>query len=153
MSTYIGAVLVTAKPMTRQAYNDLRGWEVPSNENPSDEGYLVESHDAGQANVAGFNGYVSWSPKDVFERVYRAVGEPAPAKPKHKVYSWRDVEHHELATDWTTDRLKYLVKMKDDAQFMGSVNPHDVAHQGRQAVAQAIVDDVNRQVREAADKP
>lgn len=150
MSTYIGAVLVTAKPMTRQAYNDLRGWKVPSNENPSDEGYLVESHDAGQANVAGFNGYVSWSPKDVFERVYRPVGETVPEpEPEHKVYSWSDVERHDLANDWMMDRLKYRVTMKDGAQFMGSVNTHNMAHEDRPAVARAILDDVNRQVREA----
>lgn len=67
----------------------------------------------------------------------------------HKVYTWADVERYELANDWTTDRLKYRVTMKDDAKFTGAVNTHDMAHQDRPAVARAIVDDINRQVREA----
>lgn len=73
MSTHIGTKIINAKPMTRQAYNDLRGWTVPSNENPADEGYLVEYLDGGLPNVVGFKGYVSWSPRDVFERAYRPM--------------------------------------------------------------------------------
>lgn len=57
--------------MTRQAYNDLRGWTVPADENPNDDGFLVEYLDGGKANVDGFAGYVSWSPADVFNRVYK----------------------------------------------------------------------------------
>lgn len=71
MNTYIGTKLVNAKPMNRQEYNDFRGWELPSNENGTDEGYLVEYVDGGQANTNIYKGYVSWSPKDVFERAYR----------------------------------------------------------------------------------
>lgn len=70
MKQYIGTKLVNAKPMTRQEYNDLRGWTVPSDENPNDEGYLVEYVDGGKANHPDFAGYISWSPKDVFERAY-----------------------------------------------------------------------------------
>ncbi len=68
---HIGTKLINAVPMTRQAYNDLRGWTVPADENPADEGYLVEYLDGGKANVPGYDGYVSWSPKDVFDRAYR----------------------------------------------------------------------------------
>lgn len=32
---------VHAIPMTRGDYNVLRDWELPTNENPADEGYLV----------------------------------------------------------------------------------------------------------------
>lgn len=71
MKTYIGTKIIHAKPMTRGAYNALRGWEVPSDENPADDGFLVEYLDGGKANVPGFAGYVSWSPVDVFERAYR----------------------------------------------------------------------------------
>ena len=63
---------VLAKPMSRKEYNDLRGWEVPEDEDGTDEGYLVEYIDGGQANTTMFEGYVSWSPKDVFERGYSA---------------------------------------------------------------------------------
>lgn len=75
MQRYIGSKIINAKPMTRAAYNDFRGWQVPDDEDGADEGYLVEYVDGGKANTSQYAGYVSWSPKDVFERAYRpAVG-------------------------------------------------------------------------------
>lgn len=59
--------------MTRQEYNDYRGWELPADENGADEGYLVEYIDGGQANHPGHDGYISWSPEAVFNRAYRPV--------------------------------------------------------------------------------
>lgn len=73
MRTFIGTKIVNAKPMNRLAYNILRGWGGPADENPADEGYLVEYKDGGRANVEGYAGYVSWSPKDVFEASYREM--------------------------------------------------------------------------------
>lgn len=73
MKTYIGTKVITARPMTRQQYNDYRGWQLPANENGADEGYLVEYLDGGQSNHPDHAGYISWSPKDVFERAYRPV--------------------------------------------------------------------------------
>lgn len=61
MKQYIGTKMILARPMTRGAYNEYRCWTIPANENPEDEGYLVQYED----------GYVSWSPKDVFEKAYR----------------------------------------------------------------------------------
>jgi len=74
MNRYIGVKQINAKPMTREEYNEFRGWAVPKDENPDDAGYLVEYVDGGKANTDQFKGYVSWSPKDVFERAYREVG-------------------------------------------------------------------------------
>jgi hypothetical protein len=71
MKRYIGTKLINAKPMTRQAYNDFRGWTLPDDENGSDEGYLVEYVDGGKGNTDHYAGYVSWSPADVFDRAYR----------------------------------------------------------------------------------
>lgn len=68
---YIGTKVIQATPMTRQAYNDLRGWTLPADEDGNDAGFLVEYEDGGKANVPGFAGYVSWSPADVFQRAYR----------------------------------------------------------------------------------
>lgn len=65
MKKYIGTKLVKAKPMTRGEYNTYRGWRIPENENPKDKGYLVEYSDY----------YISWSPKEVFERAYIAVDD------------------------------------------------------------------------------
>ncbi|ENJ8541423.1 DUF2829 domain-containing protein [Raoultella planticola] len=59
--------------MTRLAYNDFRGWQLPAAENGADEGYLVEYLDGGKPNTDRFDGYVSWSPKDVFEKAYRKL--------------------------------------------------------------------------------
>jgi len=70
---FIGTKLVAAEPMKRGPYNTLRGWDLPFDENGEDDGYLVEYMDGGPANVPGYAGYVSWSPKDVFERAYRVV--------------------------------------------------------------------------------
>lgn len=58
MNTYIGCKMVEAEPMTRGAYNQLRGWKLPERENPEDQGYLVKYDD----------NYISWSPKDIFEK-------------------------------------------------------------------------------------
>ena len=61
MKQYIGTKIIKACPMTRGAYNEYRGWTIPSNENPDDEGYLVLYPD----------GYESWSPAAVFADAYR----------------------------------------------------------------------------------
>lgn len=70
VKTYVGTKVVHAAPLSRGDYNKLRGWEVPVDENPEDEGYLVEYVDGGKPNHPSFTGYISWSPKDVFEKSY-----------------------------------------------------------------------------------
>ena len=71
--TYEGTKRVHAHPMNRGEYNAYRGWEVPADENPADDGYLVEYLDGGKSNHPGHAGYISWSPKDVFERSYKEL--------------------------------------------------------------------------------
>ncbi len=71
---YIGTKVITATPMTRQAYNDYRGWTLPDDENGDDAGFLVEYADGGKANHPAHKGYISWSPADVFARAYRPAG-------------------------------------------------------------------------------
>lgn len=73
MKQYLGVKLINAKPMTRGEYNTYRNWTLPEDENGDDEGYLVEYLDGGKANTPDHNGYVSWSPKDVFNRAYKAT--------------------------------------------------------------------------------
>lgn len=72
-ATHIGTKLIAAEPMTRLAYNEFRGWALPADENGDDEGFLVEYLDGGKANVEGREGYISWSPKEVFDAAYRPV--------------------------------------------------------------------------------
>ncbi len=73
MKKYVGMKIINAKPMSRAEYNIFRGWQLPADENGSDEGYLVEYIDGGKANTEQYKGYVSWSPKDVFERAYKEI--------------------------------------------------------------------------------
>ena len=58
---YIRMHQIEAEPMTRGDYNKFRGWTIPANENPADEGYIVKYPD----------GYVSWCPKAQFEEAGR----------------------------------------------------------------------------------
>ena len=74
MIPYIGTKAVKAVPMSRLAYNEYRGWVMPADENPADEGYLVEYLDGGKPCDDRHEGYISWSPKDVFERAYKPQG-------------------------------------------------------------------------------
>ena len=71
MKPFIGTKMILARPMGRGEYNTYRGWQIPLDENPADEGFLVEYVDGGASNHPGHAGYISWSPKDVFERAYR----------------------------------------------------------------------------------
>lgn len=73
MPLYEGTKQLYAKPLTRGAYNELRGWPTPMSENPMDDGYLVEYLGGGEGNHEDFAGYISWTPKDVFESTYRPV--------------------------------------------------------------------------------
>lgn len=61
MQKYVGTKQIEARPMTRGDYNNYRGWQIPAEENPADEGYLVRYSDE----------YESWSPEKQFNEVYR----------------------------------------------------------------------------------
>lgn len=74
--TYVGTKVVRAVPMSRGEYNRFRGWELPASENLEDAGYLIEYTEGGDTNIEGFAGYVSWTPKSVFEKAYTVSGEP-----------------------------------------------------------------------------
>lgn len=73
MKTFVGVKAIRAFPMNRADYNAFRQWTVPTNEEGADEGYLVEYLDGGKPNVVGMAGYVSWSPKEQFEKAYQEV--------------------------------------------------------------------------------
>jgi hypothetical protein len=75
MQRFIGTKEIRAVKMTRLEYNIFRGWTLPADENGLDEGFLVEYVDGGEANTAEYAGYVSWSPKDVFENAYHATDQ------------------------------------------------------------------------------
>jgi len=64
MQRCIGTKELRFAPMNRGAYNKYRGWTIPPDENPEDEGYLVKYSDS----------YESWSPKEAFDEAYRVDG-------------------------------------------------------------------------------
>lgn len=63
MKQYIATKPIEAKPMTRGDYNEYRGWTIPDDENPCDEGYLIKRND----------GYVTWLAKETFENDYKEI--------------------------------------------------------------------------------
>lgn len=63
MKQYVGTRMIHADPMTRGEYNQYRGWQIPENENPEDEGYHIVYSD----------GYETWIPQKQFDEVYRGV--------------------------------------------------------------------------------
>lgn len=71
---YIGTKSLLAFPMTKGDYCKLRKWDLPTNEEPGEEGYLVEYPDS-LSNHPDFRGYISWSPKAVFEAAYNSYTE------------------------------------------------------------------------------
>lgn len=88
MQKYVGIEWVQAAPMTRGDYNIHRGWVIPADENPSDEGYLVERK----------NGHVNWIPEDIFKKTY---------------HDHIDVEMVELKHDLLTTKYTGVVHEKE----------------------------------------
>lgn len=74
---YVGTKPVLATPMTRMAYNMYRGWALPANEDPSDNGFLVEHFEANTPNHEDHLGYISWLPADVFHSLYQPASKKA----------------------------------------------------------------------------
>lgn len=95
MDYFIGSKIIKARPMSRIDYNNYRGWELPDYENGADEGFLVEYLDGGEANHKDHAGYISWSPKEVFENAYLPVGDLSEKAPHQQRVI---CEHAELAT-------------------------------------------------------
>jgi hypothetical protein len=74
-TTHLGLKNIMAKSMSRGDYNKYREWQLPSDERYNDEGYLVEyePRPGEESNVQGHKGYVSWTPKQVFNDAYHSV--------------------------------------------------------------------------------
>jgi hypothetical protein len=75
--THTGLKNIKATAMTRGAYNEYREWTLPANELGSDEGYLIEYEprpgESSNLEEKGHVGYVSWTPKLVFDEAYHHV--------------------------------------------------------------------------------
>lgn len=95
MKNYTGTKTVNATPMNRLDYNDYRGWELPADEDGADEGYLVEYTDGGKANDSRHAGYISWSPKEQFDRAY----QENPTSVEQEIQRQDRATHHAQTAD------------------------------------------------------
>ena len=99
MKKYIETKLIEATPMTRGAYNEYRGWQLPENENGEDKGYMVKYSDD----------YVSWSPAWVFESAYLPLTVNGDLKTDAPSISQEMVDDFILAAEVTTMGKKCTV--------------------------------------------
>ena len=74
MIGFIGTKSVLATPMSRAEYCEYRGWKIPDDEDPNEPVYLVEYTDGGKPNDDRHDGYITMSPKEVFDNAYRQNG-------------------------------------------------------------------------------
>lgn len=66
MKQYISVKMIEVEQMTRLEYNELRGWTVPPDEDPSDNGYKC---------IDPVTTHLNWIPLDVFEATNRPFGD------------------------------------------------------------------------------
>ena len=63
MKKYLGVKIISAEPMTLAEYSNKFNKVIPMT--IGEDGYLVQYEDS----------YKSWSPKEVFEKAYKEVGD------------------------------------------------------------------------------
>jgi hypothetical protein len=73
IKTYLGHKKVKAEVMSLGDYSTYQGWDIPTNQNPEDKGYLVEYLDGGKPNHPAHDGYISWFPKDQLDNGYTDI--------------------------------------------------------------------------------
>lgn len=105
--TFIRCNLVTATSMTRGNYNKMRGWKVPADENPKEEGYLVVYPD----------GYRSWCPKDRFLEQSFAIEKPDTISP-NDIPHWQRMGFDAMASITAGDKPVTLVQRRHPNGFV-----------------------------------
>lgn len=98
MKLYIGTKIVKAMPMTMTKAQKMLGREIKP-ATVEEDGYLVEYKD----------GYMSWSPKSVFEEAY---------KPAETFLDRLSIEQHELTEK--VDKLRKFLSAEDAQMKVGS---------------------------------
>ena len=121
---HIGTKAVLAHIMTKEEYCDYRGWKVPENEDPSESGYFVEYMDGGKPNHSDHVGYVSWSPKDVFDKSYKANGSLSFSAALEALKSGRKVAR----SGWNGKDQYVVAQQGQEIESTYVWNPHNKAH-------------------------
>lgn len=109
---YVSHKQVKRIAMNRLDYNVYRGWQLPADEDGTDEGYLVEYLDGGKPNHPDHDGYISWSPKVQFHNGYTKV--------KCNEIEKEIVEKGLTAPRVTPERLEEVVKSEQYHVFPGT---------------------------------
>lgn len=108
MELYVGTKTLFAKEMNKEDYCKYRDWIVPENEDPKEEGYLVEYTDGGKSNHPLHKGYVSWSPKEVFEKTYLKINKDLLNINKEEFISFKElVEYSKTVSQEPHWHFKY----------------------------------------------
>jgi hypothetical protein len=121
MKQYTGTKTIKAKPMTFGEYRELRGSSISLENEPSAPGYLVEYQDGGKANHPDFQGYISWSPADVFENAYRLSETPADrlkAELEDLVEKVKDLAHFMTGEEFKAKPDEHGELIKDQLSLM-----------------------------------
>lgn len=76
MKSYTGTKTLKGWKTTKGWYNDYQGWKIPEDQDPNEEIYLVEYpvEEDTIPNHPDHEGYISMSPKTVFEKYYSESG-------------------------------------------------------------------------------
>ena len=98
-----------ATPMKRGEYNKFRGWDIPSNENSDDDGFLMQRLDQ-PSNVEGMKGYVSWLPEKVFNDTYFVVDSDIDRM---------NIEYEELENNF--NKLNEFIKSEKFTTLSGNI--------------------------------
>ena len=108
MTHYTGTKNIKAVLTTRAQYCDYRGWTLPEDEDPNEEIYLVEyeADQSSKPNHPNHEGYISMSPKHVFDKAY------------HKSASYMDRLH--IENDELANKITKLENALNNKQIPGS---------------------------------
>lgn len=79
--------------MNRADYDAYRGWELPKDEDGTDDGYLVEYVDGGKPNHPDHKGYISWSPKEQFDGGYNEITDTTEVKNNKGIIKYFSFSH------------------------------------------------------------
>lgn len=100
--SYVTQEAVWAHPMTRGAYNEYRGWTLPDDEDPEDDGFIIRR-----------DGHNTWMPAEVFESKFKQIdlfGEGSIGGP-----TWEDRLEEEIAQNKA--RVEKLLAFMDNPIF------------------------------------
>lgn len=124
MVAFIGTKSVLATPMSRAEYCDYRGWSLPENEDPNEPVYLVEYTDGGKPNDERHQGYITMSPKEVFDNAYRQNGALTFGDALMALKQGRKV----CRSGWNGKDQYVVAQAANEVESTCIWNPHNKAH-------------------------